>query len=391
MAKFISRNFIEQLKEELGLTRVSSRTGNSFSTRAGNSNTSRPMTDNSRDNQRSDGEGGSRDTSDYGLFGNKDYSLLSGLGSLFGNLGLKDVFTELTSYLHTLTRGQLTGAEREQNVFNAEQAAIQRGFEERMSSTAYQRAVQDMKDAHLNPALMYGSGSAASTPSGSAASGSASAGSPAAVFDLILGLQNMKMQDKISQRQSVTNIRTAQIAADAAVESSKYGADKGFEGKHEENVIREKELQQRIEEAKSKCKLEEEQAKSEGEKRKLYAMQAILEHANAERINAILPFEKAKMQAETAEARWHAELDMVEAGLKNSLVSNGLVHYMMEQYRITGSIDNIKKDILEITRKRYKVTDTPLHHAIHGISSIISDVTSSYLVDPSSLLKVPIK
>lgn len=52
--------------------------------------------------------------------------------------------------------------------FNAEQAAIQRQWQEKMANTSYQRAMSDMKDAGLNPILAYSNGGA-NVPGGATA------------------------------------------------------------------------------------------------------------------------------------------------------------------------------------------------------------------------------
>lgn len=56
-----------------------------------------------------------------------------------------------------------------ERAFNASEAQKQRDFEERMSSTAYSRAVQDLRNAGLNPYAIYGGYSPSSTPAGTSA------------------------------------------------------------------------------------------------------------------------------------------------------------------------------------------------------------------------------
>lgn len=108
-------------------------------------------------------------------------------------------------YMNGTTGSGLTTAQIQQNAFtmqqqeaqqrfNAEQAALNRQWQERMSNTAYQRGTADMAAAGLNPAMMYGgSAASASTPSGSAASSAAPAGaSPSNVQSGVLdSLLNM--------------------------------------------------------------------------------------------------------------------------------------------------------------------------------------------------------
>jgi len=76
----------------------------------------------------------------------------------------------------TFGLGGLIGAgvsyfgQQQTNQMQAQMMQQQMQFQERMSSTAYQRSRKDMEAAGLNPMMMFGSGGAASSPAGAPAS-----------------------------------------------------------------------------------------------------------------------------------------------------------------------------------------------------------------------------
>lgn len=115
---------------------------------------------------------------------------------------------------------KLTGAQNEQNEFNAEEAQKNRDFEMEMSNTAYQRQTADMQAAGLNPALMYGGtgASGASTPSGSAASGNGNGGTQFDPMQLLSVAMQMGMSKQQLEEQKRVN--NSEIALNKAKEEA---------------------------------------------------------------------------------------------------------------------------------------------------------------------------
>ena len=81
--------------------------------------------------------------------------IATAVGSAFGYLGQQDTNVASAEIARDTTAANMAESQRN------------REFQERLSNTAYQRQVEDMKSAGLNPMLAYIKGGGASSPAGS--------------------------------------------------------------------------------------------------------------------------------------------------------------------------------------------------------------------------------
>lgn len=100
--------------------------------------------------------------------------------------------------------------------FQAGQAGINRGFQERMRNTEWQAAVSDMKAAGINPAVAYSRGGA-SSPGGSMPGGATAAPARDSVASAQQSLMFKKNMELLTQQIDKTRGEASAVSSDANI------------------------------------------------------------------------------------------------------------------------------------------------------------------------------
>ena len=290
--------------------------------------------------------------------------------------------------------------------FNAEQAQLNRDFQSKEAELAYERQldfynttqspqamVSQYKDAGLNPALLVGGVSGASSPQSSPSGSSASSNGSSIpqmtdVMKSIVDIESIKASiEEARSRANLNNKEADKVSKETSwidtyntteIESLKAGID-NVRSNIKLNEQKVQESLQNVQESLKRMDVMESQIEVNGALVDLHGSQTvvneskdILQKMEAKQIDLLLPYIQARQEAEialtnakTEEARNSAESLMYEANLKmlKSLVDAKLIHSSYYD----NVIDQANWDV-KYKKREYKWR--PINDICHNVSML---------------------
>lgn len=249
----------------------------------------------------------------------------------------------LDSTIAKYTGAHLTGAEKEANAFNAEQAQINRQFQKEQADTTYQRTVADLQAAGLNPALAMNNGASVPTPTGNAASSVSPQSS--GLLDLILQMKQLHIAEKAND----ADVRLKNAHAAKAEQELPWidRLNSIIEGKGVEEITN---LQQARQNLKAEYDLKIKQAETEAQKRLLTQAQTRVAEANANQIETMLEFDKAYRQAQTETEKAQCAFAKLQYMYNSKLWDDEYINAIKKTAMEQADDAEMKKDIDRCTR-----------------------------------------
>lgn len=239
----------------------------------------------------------------------------------------------LISYLRGVTGSGLTAAQIEANEFSASEAQKQRDWETELANTTYQRTVNDLKAAGLNPALAMNNGASVPTPSGSAASSVSPAG--ANLLELILQMKSLGIQKQLA------DANTQKIKAETqGIELDNEWKDT-LNQLHVDsqlvvnrlNEVNINQVNEKIDEIRATVDLLKDQAATEQEHKLYLQAERFFTKEKTNQIVAMLPYNIALTKAQTDEQRASAATEWIMSAKERGLIEQGYYNDLVLQAR----------------------------------------------------------
>lgn len=247
-----------------------------------------------------------------------------------------------------------------QNAFNALEAQKAREWNLAMDASKYQRAVTDMKAAGVNPALAIDGH--LSTQATSNAQAQQSESGVNAITSLMNSMASIRLQERQLAQDKELKSRELDIKESEAnaknrnlnVQSDILDIEKFYKEQNAKLEIESRKLQnaltgkqveeinENIKRIKQQTDLLKKQADTEVEKKLLTQAEAALNNIKAYQVVAMLPYEQALAEAQTANQKAAASLSLAEALYKQKLIDSNYIENM------------IKLQNAEITEKELK-------------------------------------